>query len=178
MQRYNLQSFDFTFTGKMRESFKNSNGNVLVTLDGTDCRIREPTPFSKKWYSHKFKAAEVRYEIGISIVEAEIVWANGGVPCGEWNDLKLAKELYLHFAKNEITLADKGYRLAGKFKQPSNACEKRLLARHETVNGRLKEFVILSERFRHPLNKHPLVFHAVVNVVQVSIMKGEKLFDM
>lgn len=163
---------------KCENRLKNSNGNMHVTLDGTGCRIREPMPFSKKWYSHKFKSAGVRYEIGISIVEAEVVWASGGVPCGERPDIKLAKELYLHFAKNGVTLADKGYKLAGKFKQPSNSREKRLLAWHETLNGRLKQFSILSERFRHPLNKHPLVFHAVLNIVQISIMKGEKLFDM
>ena len=108
-------------------------------------------------------------------MKAEIVWAAGGVPCGEFPDIKLAKEAYLYFARKEITLADKGYRLAGKFKKPSNRHEKRLLARHETLNGRLKQFDILSNRFRNSLKKHPPVFHAVV---QVSIMNGEKLFDI
>lgn len=76
-----------------------------VSLDGTDFRIREPQPFNKKWFSHKFKAAGVRYEIGISIVEGEIVWASGGFPCGEWPDLKIAKELYLQYLRRK-----KGYR--------------------------------------------------------------------
>lgn len=149
-----------------------------VSLDGTDFRIREPQPFNKKWFSHKFKAAGLRYEIGISIVEAEIVWASGGLPCGEWTDMKIAQDLYLNFAKKEITLADKGYRKKGKFKQPSNLREKQILSRHETLNGRLKQFNILGERFRNSLKKHPQVFHALINVVQVSIMNGEKLFDL
>lgn len=148
-----------------------------VTLDGTDCRIREPIPFNKKWFSHKFKAAGVRYEIGLSIGNGDIVWASGGLPCGDWPDLKIAKDQYLRYAKNEITLADKGYRFKNYFKQPSNSYEKRLLARHESVNGRLKQFEILNSRFRHPLKKHPLVFHACVNLVQISINCGEKLFD-
>lgn len=151
---------------------------MRVSLDGTDCKIREPQPFNKKWYSHKFKAPGIRYEIGISIIEGDIVWASGGLPCGEWTDLKIALDLYVHVAKNEMTLADKGYRQKKYFKQPTNAMEKRILARHETLNGRLKEFGILDQKFRHPLHKHPLVFHAVVNVVQASIMMGEKLFDL
>lgn len=149
-----------------------------VSLDGTDFLICEPQPFDKKWYGHKFKHAGIRYEIGISIVEADIVWASGGFPCGEWNDLKIAKDLYLHYAANEVTLGDKGYRLKPYFKQPENAIEKRILARHETLNGRIKEFAIMSHRYRHPLKKHPIVFHAVVNVIQVSISMGEKLFDL
>lgn len=151
---------------------------MRVSLDGTDFRIREPQPFNRKWYSHKFKAAGVRYEVGISIVGGDIVWASGGLPCGEWPDLKIAREIYVHIAANEFTLADKGYRGENCFKQPKNAYEKRVLARHETLNGRLKEFAILQERFRHPLKKHPSVFHAVINIVQVSIMNGEKLFEI
>lgn len=149
-----------------------------VSLDGTDFRINEPTPFDKKWYSHKFKAAGVRYEIAISIVMGDIVWASGGFPCGEWPDLKIAKDLYLQYASDEVTLADKGYRFQPYFKQPSNAMEKRILARHETLNGRVKEFAILSNRFRNSLKKHPMVFHAVTNVIQVSISDGERLFDL
>ncbi len=149
-----------------------------VSLDGTDFRIREPTHFSKKWFSHKFKAPGLRYEIGISIVKAEIVWATGGFPCGEWTDLKIAKDLYIHIAKKEITLADKGYCLKPFFKQPTTSRENKILARHEALNGRLKEFAILSNRFRNCLNKHPMVFHAIVNIVQLSISSGEKLFEI
>lgn len=127
------------------------NFSMNVTLDGTDFRIYEPTPFSSLWYSHKFKAAGVRYEIGISIGNGDIVWASGGFPCGEWTDLKIAKDLYVEcVTSGEITLADEGYPLQKYFKQPSNEKEFRLLSRHETLNGRLKNFEILNCRFRHP----------------------------
>lgn len=149
-----------------------------VSLDGTDFRICEPQPFNKKWFSHKFKAAGARYEIGISIGNGDIVWASGGFPCGEWPDIKIAKDLYLHEACKEVTLADKGYRFKNYFKQASNRMEKRILARHETLNGRLKLFKILNCRFRHPLKKHPMVFHACINLLQISIQCGEKLFKL
>lgn len=87
-----------------------------VSLDGTDFRIREPQPFGKKWFCHKSKGPGIRYDIGISIVEGDIV----------------SKEVYIHFAKKEITLADKGYNQKNYFKHPTNAAEKRILARHET----------------------------------------------
>lgn len=164
---------------KWENRLKNSVSKKMnVTLDGTDFKIREPQPFNRKWYSHKFNGPGIRYEIGLSIVEGDIVWASGGFPCGEWNDLSIAKELYVSYARKEKTLADKGYRLKPFFKQPSNAIEKKLLARHETLNGRIKEFAILGNRFRHPLQKHPSVFHAVVNVIQVSISTGELLFEL
>jgi hypothetical protein len=151
---------------------------MFVSLDGTDFKIYEQKPFDKKWFSHKFKGPGLRYEIGISIQSGDIVWASGGVPCGEYPDIKLAKELYVKFAQNEITLADKGYRDRKFFKIPENAFEKRVLARHETLNGKIRTFAILSDRFRHQLNKHPIVFHACVNIVQVLINDGEKLFKL
>lgn len=157
---------------------KNANNYKMnVSLDGTDFKIREPTPFDKKWYSHKFKSAGLRYEVGISIECGEIVWASGGLPCGEWPDIKIANDLYVYYAKEEITLADKGYK-SKNFKQPTNRREKRILARHETLNGKLKNFEILNARYRHPLKKHPLVFHACINIVQVIITNGEPLFDL
>lgn len=151
---------------------------MKVSLDGTDFRIREPIPFNRKWYSHKFKGPGIRYEIGISIGSGDVVWASGGLPCGDWPDLKIAEKLYLKYSKHEVTLADKGYRLQGKFKQPSNANERRILARHETLNARLKQFEILNNRYRNNLKKHPKIFHACINIIQVSIEDGEQLFDV
>lgn len=161
-----------------RNGVQNPYNNMFVSLDGTDFRIFEQTPFNKKWFSHKFKGPGLRYEIGISIHSGDIVWASGGVPCGLYPDIKLAKELYVHFAENEVTLADKGYRDQNYFKNPENPFEKRILARHETLNGKLKNFAILSDRYRHPLKKHPIVFHACVNIVQVLINEGENLFNL
>lgn len=151
---------------------------MFVSLDGVDFKIYEPSPFNKKWFSHKFKAAGIRYEIGISIKCGDIVWASGGLPCGEWPDEKMAKDLYIFQSEGEITLADKGYKDQTYFKNPTNKTEKQILARHETLNGRLKQFQILNNRFRHPLIKHPKVFHACVNVLQTSIDSGEILFEI
>ena len=46
----------------------NDIGNrCLITLDGTDVSINEPSPFNNKWYSHKLNGPGLRYEVGICI---------------------------------------------------------------------------------------------------------------
>ena len=55
----------------------------------------EPTPFNPKWFSHKFHGSGLRYEIGLCIRTGDIVWANGGLPSGQWSDLRIARSLIL-----------------------------------------------------------------------------------
>lgn len=52
------------------------------------------------------------------------------------------------------------------------------MARHETINKRVKQFNILSVPFRNNLRKHPLVFSAIVNLTQISLENGEPLFKI
>ena len=83
---------------------------MFVSLDGTDFRIQEPEPFNAILYSHKFKGPGLLYEVGICIRTGDIVWAYGGVPCGEWPDLALARSSYVSsVGPDEMTLVDKGY---------------------------------------------------------------------
>lgn len=88
----------------------NEGQTRFVSIDGVDFQIEEPHPFDRKWYSHKFKNAGLRYEVGLCIRSGEIVLWNGGYPCGEFPDLKLARELFTDFLEpGERALADKGY---------------------------------------------------------------------
>ena len=156
----------------------------LVSLDGIHCPIREPAPFSTKWYSHKFHGPGVTYEVGLNIRTGNIVWAYGGYPCGEFPDLKLARQLYTTCVDlNEKTIADDTYKDATYFIYPSGNPESRrqqklIMSRHETVNSRLKSFNVLNSSFRHKLTKHPLCFHAVVNLTQLMILNGSPLFQI
>ena len=69
--------------------------------------IQEPSPWSAKWFSHKFNGPGLRYEVGLSINNGDIVWVHGGVPCGDFSDLKLARSLYTSMISvGELTLAD------------------------------------------------------------------------
>lgn len=155
---------------------------TFTSIDGVDFKIDEPKPFDRKWFSHKFKHAGLRYEIGLSLRKGEIVWASGGYPCGAYPDLKLARELFVDFLEdNERSVADDGYKDAKYFLLPNCADaqrHKRIMARHETVNKRIKQFKVLSETFRHDIGLHKLCFHAVVNLTQLVIKHEAPLFPI
>ena len=156
----------------------------LKSLDGTDFRIKEPRPFSTKWWSFKFNGPGLRYEIALEIESGHIVWAYGGFPCGRYPDLKIARRRFVKLLKpNEKTIADKGYRYDNHFYHCKNGRRnnkwiKKILARHENANRRIKSFDCLSETFRHDLSLHHVFFHAVANIVQIGIENGEKLPDV
>lgn len=147
-----------------------------------DFEINEPSPFSPKWFSHKFLAAGLRYEIGLNVRTGHIVWASGGYPCGDWPDLKISRQLFVHFLDSgERSLADKGYNDTTFFILPTEENHnrhKKIMSRHETVNKRIKQFKVLSQPFRHDLTKHKICFHSVVNITQLIIKFEQPLFSV
>lgn len=146
-----------------------------------DFKIQEPSPFSTSWFSHKFKGPGIRYEVGLCIKTGSIVWKFGGYPCGKFPDLKLAREAYIWSIEDgEKTIADKGYNDQRFFILPNDTnsrFHKMIMSRHETVNKRIRQFNILKQTFRHSLELHPKIFHAVVNITQLNIQNGEPLFN-
>lgn len=124
----------------------------------------------------------MRYEIGLCINTGFIVWKFGGYPCGEFSDLKLAREAYVYSVNpGERTLADKGYKDSMFFILPNeinSRQHKLIMSRHETVNKRVRHFKILKECFRNSVELHPIVFNAVLNLTQLQIENGEPLFDV
>jgi hypothetical protein len=161
-----------------------------VSVDCTDCKIEEPQPFSKKWFSHKFSGAGLRYEVGLSIERGDIVWINGPFNCGDWPDVRIFRfSLRSFLDENERVEADNGYvsedpmfckapggistAVDGRGKERST-----VRARHETVNARLKNFEILKQVYRHDLLDHSDVFRAAVVLIQLAIENGEPLFQV
>ena len=51
-------------------------------------------------------------------------------------------------------------------------------ARHEAVNGKMKEFAILGSVYRGNRDHHHMVFEAVDCIVQSEIMSGRATFDV
>lgn len=144
-----------------------------MSVDCTDCSILEPYPFDRKWFSHKFKSAALRYEIGVVIETGDISWVNGPFPAGENPDISIfRKDLKLHLMNKETVVADKGYRgdvacVTDSYINSDRLLINRVRARHETINKRLKTFNILKHRFRHDKKKHSICFHAVANITQI-----------
>ena len=156
-----------------------------VTIDGTDFKINEPSPFSPMWYSHKYCGPGIRYEIGVSINGGDIVHINGPFPCGAWADLTIFRSKLMHMLlPGEMVEADNGYR--GEYQkirtpvdysnEEERRAKRRARARHETVNRRFKQFGILKQVYRHRLCDHGAVFHACAALTQISINHGNTLF--
>lgn len=158
-----------------------------MTIDGTDCRIQEPRPFSSEWYSHKFKGPGLRYEVGVSIQTGWIVWVHGPYPCGSYSDLAIFRlKLKGLLQDAEKVLADGGYKdgVNGKTVNPNGLndwdqyMKKVARARHETINGKLKSFAILGDRYRGNLLFHKYIFMAIANLVQVGIETSDTVFQV
>ena len=158
-----------------------------ITVDGTDFWIYEPSPFdTKKWYSHKINGPAVRYEVAVCIKTGWIVWINGPFPAGAWPDINIARSSLIHFLDNgEYYCADGGYADGNQWSSTPNGLhdyEQRTKslarARHETANRRFKIFGCLSQQYRHDLAIHGTIFRAVANIVQLSILFGNPLFDI
>ena len=143
-------------------------------------------PFSPTWFLHKFKGPGVRYEVGVCIKTGWIVWVNGPFPCGMWPDVKIVKHALIHeMDYGEKFIADGGYRSGGIFSltpdglNNNHQCMQSVVrACHEVINRRLKQWGILGQVFRHPLDHHHKAFYAVVNITQIVIEEESTPFDV
>lgn len=156
-----------------------------ISVDGTDFKIYEPTPFDPKWYSHKFKGPGLRYEVGLNIQTGDLVWLNGPFPCGRYPDGVIATREGLEecLDAGEKYVCDGGYYgpRAVKPNGLNNADQHMksvVRARHETVNRRFKQFGILEHVFRHRLQRHGVVVWAIANITQIGIEDGTPLFQV
>ena len=86
--------------------------------------------------------------------------------------------------QGELILADGGYRDKRYFETPTgyNNRDQRMKkvarSRHETFNARIKNFKILASKYRVNLHFHHYVFHSIVNMLQIDIENGNKLFQL
>jgi hypothetical protein len=86
---------------------------------------------------------------------------------------------------NEYYLADKGYRCGAgpAIMREALPVGRRpefdtLMARHETINRRFKEFAILGGRYRHEEHKHGEIFRCIAVLVQIDIEHGNLSFEI
>ena len=160
----------------------------LLTVDGTHCRIQEPRSVPhKNWYSHKHQKPCVAYEIAVHLFESKIVSISGPHQGGHSDLVIFRKEdgLKSKIPDHCTAIGDKGYigdeKVSINNRYDSEAVKqfkKHARAGHEALNGRLKEFAILSKRFRHKIDKHKIAFEAVCVIVQYSMENGKPLFEV
>ena len=61
--------------------------DCLTSVDGTDCAVPYQQTVPEDWYTKKFNAHGLRYEIGVCILTGWIVWLMGPFPSGDWPDI-------------------------------------------------------------------------------------------
>ena len=164
--------------------------DCTMTVDGTDFRVHQKGSATKgnAFASHKYAGkSALWYELGVDIIAGNLVWIQGPYPAGKYNDITIFNQCLRHFLKpGERVEADKGYRgHVDKVKGPGNdvssknqAMQGRVRARQETLNGRLKNWGIISQVFRHNILLHGMVFRACAVVTQLTIKNGEPLFKV
>jgi hypothetical protein len=127
-----------------------------MTVDGTDFRIpqKEAATKGNAFASHKYAGkSALCYELGVDILVGNLVWIQGPYPAGKYTAIKIFNKVLSNFFElGERVEADKGYRgHPDKIKCPGNdanpaenrGMQGRARARHETLNGRLKNWGIL-----------------------------------
>jgi len=163
----------------------------LISVDGVHFRVYEPrNQPSAKWCSYKFNSAGLAYEIGLSIYHSKVVWINGPFHASV-HDLTIYQKpngLKSKMPAGKKAVADRGYvgeagarNLSMRNTFDSKAVrdfKRRVRARHENFNARLKSFQILDGCFRHGVKKHKTVFEAVCVIVQYDMENGHPLFDV
>ena len=161
--------------------------DCLVSVDGTDFRIQ--SGYGRSFFSQKFRGSGLRYEVALCILTGHIVWINGPYEPGIWNDITIFRNSLISFlGPNERVEADDGYvgeapqkvKCPCSFTNPEETLDmqKRVRARHETVNKRFKQWGSLLNRFRHDIGKHGDVFRAIAVITQLAIVHGEPLFEV
>lgn len=158
--------------------------NCYSSVDGVDFKISEPTPFNRKWYSHKFKSAGLRYETGVSNKHGMLIWCHGPFPCGSFPDIKIFnKRLKQNLLRNERIIADDGYKgrcFVSKhaLSEEGKRFHAEIRARHETVHKRLRQFGVLKQTYRHQVKDHHLAFFSVANIISITLQIGYPLFHV
>jgi DDE superfamily endonuclease len=148
-----------------------------MTVDGIDCPIQEPSPFSSVWYSHKLNGAGLWYEVGICIQTGRIVWINGPYQPGPWPDLRIFRHRLMRtLVPNEWIVANKGYTEGLNFviykgvgPDWYQTMVATALARHEAINSVFKRFKVLSTHYRHGPECHELTFAAIACMTNVYL---------
>lgn len=174
----------------------------VLSVDGTHFVTLEPgssdVPKDPSYYSFKHHTAGFNYEIGVDLFRSKCIWMSGPHKAGEFNDAKIYATFGLHDKLKQLgkkAIADEGYRGFPSTISTHNALDTesvrefktRARQRHEGYNGMLKNFQVLSDRFRCKTNrtekytaseKLQMCFEAVTVLVQYKMDMTTPLFDI
>ena len=137
--------------------------------------------------SYKFKSAGWNYVIGLSILTSAIMWLSDQYPASVHDITVFRNEALPNVPAGKMVVADNGFRgepdtcATPSSLDPDELKEfkRRARSRQETFNARIKNFSVLSERFRHhSAEQHQICFVACCIIVQFQMELGSPLFDV
>jgi hypothetical protein len=145
--------------------------------------------------SHKSNKAAWRYEICLAIHEPQCLWINGPYKAGTGELTIFRKENGLKsklqgMSGKKKLVVDRGYTssepdeihlLSIPENTDSEALRKfktRARMRHETFNGRVKNFKAIQDVFRHSRVNHKTAFEASCVIVQYQMDNGNPIFSV
>ena len=124
--------------------------------------------------------------MAIGIQSGYIVWVSK-MYRGAVHDITIFREHLkgMLLAEGEKAVADLGYRgEPGTIKLPDDgtpewqAQKAEARARHETCNKRFKQWNVMKNTFRHPIEFHQDCFTAVAVITQLQLENGYPLFSI
>ena len=175
----------------------NDTATIALTVDGVNYRAWEKKhPTLNKdpaFYDHKHHSCGYKYEIAVMIYEPKIVWIKGPIRCGK-GDRDVFREdglkEKLESTPGKMGIADSGYEM-GEARDMGFLClpntmdtkelkhfKTRARCRHETLNGRLNNFKILQDTFRHGMECHGIALDTVAVITQYQMDNGAPIFDV
>ena len=113
----------------------------------------------------------------------DICWVYGGYPAG-CNDITLARRGILRvLPRGEKIISDKGYKsmphriIVPTEDRKSNLSyqHKLIMARHEGVNKRVKDWRCMSSIWRQGRKAHVPTFYVIISLTQINMENGEPL---
>jgi hypothetical protein len=171
----------------------------IITVDGVNFITQEfRLDPSTKWFDHKSHSCGLKYEIAISVWQSRCVWINGPYPAGLRHDRALfcgamtmdnpkstwdRDALLWKIPEGKKAIADSAYEGFPEkvtVKRPGHSAQvftflDRAQNRHESYNGRLQNYSILTHRFRHgtnteeKMNLHKMAVGAVAVIVEYDM---------
>ena len=148
---------------------------------------------NRPYYDEKHNSCGFKYEITLMVYEPKIAKIAGPIRCGK-GDKDVFKdegaEKNLAATPGKLGIADRGYKMKPEEdsgilclpgdREPGHLSnfKSRARCRHETLNGRLVNFKILQDKFRHGEDRHKIAFEAVAVIVQYQMDNGAPIFDV
>lgn len=184
------------------DRFNDDNYHIfIVSVDGVDFNVTEKKHpifnVDAEMFSEKHNHAGLRYLIALHLWEPRCVFVDGPVKPGRTNDLAHFRQGASESLKQKMLLlpgkigvADRGYQtskpnetgliaISSTTDPPDlRQFKSRARSRHESFNGRLKNFKILDDTFVYTIAKHKVVVEAICVIVQYQMDNGAPLFEV